>query len=118
MLKTHFSSIDDILVELKLIAESVAVNNTIIVMTCNRGQSELLMNFVCNARAKGLPIDNVLVFPTDEETQILAEGLGLTKYYDKRVRNGEMFFVLFCTKEPHFYLTLQLGSTVIIRSHR
>ena len=108
MLKTYFSSIDDILGELKPIAESVAVNNTIIVMTCNRGQSELLMNFVCNARAKGLPLDNVLVFPTDEETQILAEGLGLTTYYDKRVsrRNGEIFYVLFCTKEPNFYRTL------------
>ena len=108
MLKTYFSSIDDILGELKPIAESVAVHNTIIIMTCNHGQSELLMYFVCNARAKGLLIDNVLVFPTNEKTQILAEGLGLTTYYDKRVsRNGEMMFdVLFCTNEPIFNTAL------------
>ena len=85
MLKKYLDSVDDVMGELKPIAEKVAINNTVIVMTCNFGQSELLINFVCNAKAKGFPIDNILLFPTDEETQSLAEGLGLTTYYDKRV---------------------------------
>ena len=71
--------------DLKGVAKRVARDNTIIVLTCNMGQSELLMNFVCNAKAKGLDVGNVLVFPTDEETKDLAEGLGLATFHDDRV---------------------------------
>ncbi len=85
-LRTYLNNIDDVLKELKPIAESVAKDNTIIVLTCNMGQSELLLNFVCNAKAKGLDVGNILVFPTDEETKELAEGLGLTTFHDERVR--------------------------------
>jgi len=85
-LRNYFTHLDEVVAELKLIAERVAKKNTIIVMTCNMGQSELLMNFVCNARAKSLDISNILVFPTDEGTKELAEGLGLATFYDKGVR--------------------------------
>ena len=85
MLKSYFDNLDDVLKRLKPIAESIAVDNTIIVMTCNMGQSELLVNFVCNARANGLSIKNVLVFPTDLETKEIAEGLGLKTFYDAKV---------------------------------
>ena len=57
----------------------------IVVMTCNHGQSELLMNFVCSSRAKGLDLSNVLLFPTDIETKELAEGLGLTTFYEEKL---------------------------------
>lgn len=83
-LKTYFENFDAVVKELKPILEKVAKDNTIIVLTCNKGQSELLMNFVCNAKAKGLDVENVLVFPTDKETKDLAEGLGLTTYHDER----------------------------------
>jgi hypothetical protein len=86
MLKTYFDGFEDTLAQLKSIADKVAVKNTIIVMTCNMGQSELLMNFVCNAKAKGLDVSNVLVFPTDQETKDLAEGMGLATFYDEKVR--------------------------------
>jgi hypothetical protein len=43
------------------------------------------MNFVCNAKAKGLDVSNVLVFPTDQETKDLAEGMGLATFYDEKV---------------------------------
>ena len=43
------------------------------------------MNFVCAARARGLDLSPVLVFATDEETKELAEGLGLTSFYDETV---------------------------------
>ncbi|KAL7539259.1 hypothetical protein ACHAXR_010753 [Thalassiosira sp. AJA248-18] len=55
----------------------------IVVLTCNHGQSELLMNFACSARARGFDLRNVLVFPTDLETKELAEGLGLTTFYEE-----------------------------------
>ncbi len=85
MLETYFSSIEETSRRLKSIADKIAIDNTIIVMTCNMGQSELLMNFVCNARSKGLSTDNVLVFPTDKNTTDLAEGLGLATFYDEKV---------------------------------
>jgi len=83
-LQTYFNHLDEVIAELKPIAERVAKKNTIIVMTCNSGQSELLMNFVCNARSKSLDVSNILVFPTDEDTKKMAEGLGLATFYDKR----------------------------------
>ena len=55
------------------------------VLTCNHGQSELLMNFVCSAHARGFDLKNVLVFPTDFETKELAEGMGLATFYDEKV---------------------------------
>jgi len=81
-LHKYFDNLDKTLAELGPIAERVAKDNVIIIMTCNMGQSELLMNFVCNTRSRGLDISNVLVFPTDIETKKLAEGMGLTTFFD------------------------------------
>jgi hypothetical protein len=58
---------------------------TVIVLTCNLGQSELLMNFVCSARARGFDLQNVVVFPTDLETKELAEGVGLVTFYEEKL---------------------------------
>jgi hypothetical protein len=86
MLAGYLQSIDAVLAELKPILEGIAVKNTVIVMVCNFGQAELLMNFVCSAKARGHDISNILVFATDQETTDLAESIGLTAYFDKRVR--------------------------------
>lgn len=85
-LKTFFETSDTVQQELgELITKRKAVrNNTVVVMTVNIGQSELLANFVCNARSRGLDISNVVVFPTDVESKTLAEGLGMTTYYDEK----------------------------------
>lgn len=85
-LVTYLSSLDTVLEELKPIAAKAAKDNTIIVMVCNHGQSELLMNFACSCKARGLDLSQVLVFATDVETKELAQGLGLTAFYDSTVR--------------------------------
>lgn len=103
MLKTYLDSLDEVLSELKPIAEKVAIDNTIIIMTCNMGQSELLMNFVCNARARGHSLQNILVFPTDIETKELAESMGLTTFYDSKVH-------LLCMVSIHVSRTLSTKS--------
>lgn len=54
--------------------------NTIVVLVCNFGQSELLVNFVCSSRARGLDLSRVLVFATDHEVQQLASGLGIAVF--------------------------------------
>lgn len=84
-LQGYFGNLDVVLKSLKPLAAKVALQNNIVVMVCNRGQSELLMNFVCNARAKHLDTSQVLLFAIDKETKELAEGLGLTVFYDKTV---------------------------------
>jgi hypothetical protein len=83
VLQTYLATLPDVLDSLKPIAEQVAKDNTVIVMVCNHGQSELLMNFACNAKSKGLDISQVLLFATDLETKALAEGLGITAFYDE-----------------------------------
>jgi hypothetical protein len=59
--------------------------DTVIVLTCNLGQSELLLNFACSARARGLDLKSVVVFPTDIETKELAEGMGLATFYEEKL---------------------------------
>ena len=82
LLRTFLDSFEGMKEELKPIVKKIAVKNTIIVMTCNLGQSELLLNFVCSAKSRGLDIGNILVFATDPETKELAESIGLTAYYN------------------------------------
>ena len=57
----------------------------IIVMVCNFGQVEILMNFACNVNARGLDTSAVLVIATDKETFELANSIGLAAYYNEKV---------------------------------
>mmetsp|Transcript_30031 Transcript_30031/g.46522 ORF Transcript_30031/g.46522 Transcript_30031/m.46522 type:complete len:602 (+) Transcript_30031:128-1933(+) len=82
-LLTFVDNVDAILDELKVIVDPIVKDNTVIVMTVNKGQSVLLSNFVCAARSRSFDISNVLVFPTDVEAQKVAKGLGLATYFDK-----------------------------------
>jgi hypothetical protein len=88
VLKTYLQNVDVVLAELKVILEDIAIGNRVIVMVCNFGQSELLINFCCSAHARGFDISNVIVFPTDQATDDLARGLGLATYFDHRVRTA------------------------------
>ena len=87
IVRTYLENVDSVLKDLKnLLAdrEVVGSDNTVIVMTVNQGQSELLSNFICSSRRRGFDISSVLVFPTDAESKILAEGLGVATYYDEK----------------------------------
>lgn len=85
-LQTYLSHLDEVLDELRPILEQIAVDNTVVVLVCNFGQSELLLNFVCSARARGFETGRILLFATDVETMDLAQSLGLNVYFDHRVR--------------------------------
>ncbi|KAL3902890.1 MAG: hypothetical protein SGILL_010654, partial [Bacillariaceae sp.] len=90
MLEVYLKAFPDIMTELKPMVQKVATpGRTVTVMVCNFGQSELLVNFVCASRARNIDISSVLVFATDPETKEVAEGLGLTAFYDER-NFGEM----------------------------
>jgi len=92
-LVSYLQSLETVLKDLGPILEKVAshnANNAIIVMVCNFGQSELLLNFICNARAKGLEsvLSNVLLFATDQVTHDLAQLMGITSVYIESVFGG------------------------------
>jgi hypothetical protein len=97
-LSPYLQGLDDTLEELRPIVERVAKNNTVIVMTVNHGQVELLMNFVCSSQAKGVDISSLLVFATDEETKELAEAMGLAVFFDQKVRLLKLCWFLNCGK--------------------
>jgi hypothetical protein len=82
ILINYLASLHQVLEKLKPIAASVAKQNTIIVMVCNFGQSELLLNFICSAQRRNLDLSAVLVFATDKETNDLVAGLGVAVFYN------------------------------------
>lgn len=83
ILTKYLDTLETVLEQLRPIAESVAVNNSIVVLVCNLGQSELLLNFICAAHSRGIDLKSVLVFATDEETRDLVSALGVTAFYDE-----------------------------------
>eukprot|EP00532_Pseudo-nitzschia_australis_P001674 CAMPEP_0168204718 /NCGR_PEP_ID=MMETSP0139_2-20121125/25542_1 /TAXON_ID=44445 /ORGANISM="Pseudo-nitzschia australis, Strain 10249 10 AB" /LENGTH=730 /DNA_ID=CAMNT_0008130665 /DNA_START=237 /DNA_END=2429 /DNA_ORIENTATION=+ len=92
LLTPYLDSLSDVLKELKPIAKSVASHNqhnAIVVVVCNFGHAEMLLNFICHARAQGKEtleaLDNVLVFATDLETHELVTSMGLTSFYSETV---------------------------------
>lgn len=85
LLQHFFESLDDVKRELDLLLKRIVKDNTVIIMVCNFGQSELLLNFACSARQRGFDLSNILVFATDRETLELSVGIGLNAYFDERV---------------------------------
>lgn len=84
-LKLYFDHISSTYKRLKPILKKVAINNSIVVMVCNRGQANLLTNFACASRARGLSLDNIVVFCTDQDTCDIVSDLKMTAYHDKEV---------------------------------
>jgi len=89
-LAKYLPYVDTLKARLKPVLESIAINNTVVVMVCNKDQSSLLHNFACACLAKGIQLDNVVVFPTDKDTSSLAQELGFATFYDEEVRDGAM----------------------------
>jgi hypothetical protein len=81
ILKDYLERLPSILERLKPLAQQAAGSgNTIVVMVCNFGQSELFLNFVCSAKARNLDLSRVLLFATDDEMMALAETWGVTAF--------------------------------------
>ena len=89
LLKTYFDRLEETMAILKPMAESCAGDdNTVIVMVCNTGQSDLLINFFCSADARGfgdVVRKKLLIFATDEGVLEIAKGLGVNVFYDEKV---------------------------------
>lgn len=85
-LAPYLANLPGVLQRLDPVAKVVAgASKTVVVMVCNFGQAELLMNFVCHARSRQLDLSHILLFATDMETKELAESLGISVWYDEEV---------------------------------
>ena len=89
LLEIYFNQLEETLATLTPIAASCAGDdNTVIVMVCNTGQSDLLINFFCSADARGfgdIVRKKLLIFATDEGVLEIAKGLGVNVFYDEKV---------------------------------
>lgn len=85
VLTQYLAALDNVNRELKAILQRIHRDHTVIVMVCNFGQSELLLNFLCQAWARTFDIGNLLVFAMDQETHDMVADMGVAVYYDKRV---------------------------------
>lgn len=85
ILSIYLSNLKEMQKELKAILQRIAIDNTVVVMTVNKGQSELFMNFVCSARSRGFDLKNVLLIPIDQFSKDIADELGLATFYNDQV---------------------------------
>jgi Nucleotide-diphospho-sugar transferase len=127
----YLQNYDRIIKELKPLFEGVMnartdKSRTLVVLTCNKGQSELFRNFVCNARAKGLSLAHVVMFATDLDTHHLSLDLGIPSYYDESIfggmpeqaanRYGDMIFArMMMAKVYCVHLALTSGYSVLFQ---
>lgn len=80
-LRSYLQNIPETIQRLQPIAEKVGQNDkTIVVMVCNSGHAELLLNFVCSARARKLDLSKILLFATDQDVYELALSLDLAAF--------------------------------------
>lgn len=105
---THMTEVLDMLRPIAArVVHGKPYNNTIVVTLCNHGQSELFLNFVCAARARGLDTSQVLLFATDSETKELADAVGVTAFYADKVRNNLLTRRAFHERTVRIYHGLQ-----------
>jgi hypothetical protein len=100
MMREFLNHVDQVVQDVGTIVNRIAKQNTVVAIATNKGYSDLLMNFVCQARSRRIDLSNLLVFATDIETKDLAEGMGLATYYGEHVSflpcNLVIFFIVVC----------------------
>mmetsp|Transcript_55015 Transcript_55015/g.61462 ORF Transcript_55015/g.61462 Transcript_55015/m.61462 type:complete len:579 (+) Transcript_55015:49-1785(+) len=91
LLVDYLQNLDRVLADLRTFLRKImrkASNpsaNTLVILTCNKGQSIMFQNFVCNARAKELDLSHIVMFATDEATVKLSNDLGIHVWYDEAI---------------------------------
>ena len=131
ILQTYLATLDDVLTRLAPVAAAAAGNGdtTIIVMVCNAGQSELLLNFLCAAAHRHIAdLKHVLIFATDPYTYDLVTELQLPVhvFYDA-ANYGDMpegaarryadttFMKMMMAKVFCVHMTMRLGYHVVFQ---
>jgi Nucleotide-diphospho-sugar transferase len=78
MLQNYLTHLSMTLDKLRPIAARIAKNaNPLVIMVCNAGHVEILLNFVCASRNVGVDLSSYLIFATDLTTKTLVSSWGL-----------------------------------------
>eukprot|EP00534_Pseudo-nitzschia_fraudulenta_P007640 CAMPEP_0201149640 /NCGR_PEP_ID=MMETSP0851-20130426/10902_1 /ASSEMBLY_ACC=CAM_ASM_000631 /TAXON_ID=183588 /ORGANISM="Pseudo-nitzschia fraudulenta, Strain WWA7" /LENGTH=554 /DNA_ID=CAMNT_0047426077 /DNA_START=326 /DNA_END=1987 /DNA_ORIENTATION=+ len=108
------------------VSEVMKKSKIMVVLVCNKGQSHLFQNFVCNARAKGLDLSRIIMFATDQYTVDLCKSLDIEVFYDEHLfgsmpesaakRYGDgIFSQMMMAKVYCVHLVLRLGYDVLFQ---
>jgi Nucleotide-diphospho-sugar transferase len=110
---------------LRSLLNNTDIHDPMIVMTVNKGQSELLVNFVCSATSRDLPLHRVILFATDQYTYSLCQDLRLQYCYHDPTLFGDIpqeaaeyfgdntFMKVMKAKVYSVHLILTLGYSVL-----
>ena len=82
-LSNFFAEYEGVLKRLKPVLAPLARQNTVVVMVANAGVMDMVGNFACSARSKGIDLSNVIVFATDKEALAIARDIGIAAFYDE-----------------------------------
>jgi Nucleotide-diphospho-sugar transferase len=78
MLQNYMTHLSMTLDKLRPIAARIAKTaNPLVIMVCNAGHVEILLNFVCASRNVGVDLSSYLIFATDLTTKTLVSSWGL-----------------------------------------
>lgn len=87
MLGHYLSHLHDALEQLRPLATKVSQSgvllDTVVLLVCNVGHAELLLNFYCAAQSVGVDLGDFLVVAIDESIVELSQSLGLAVFYHK-----------------------------------
>jgi Nucleotide-diphospho-sugar transferase len=82
MLQNYLTHLSMTLDKLRPIAARIAKSaNPLVIMVCNAGHVEILLNFVCASRNVGVDLSSYLIFATDLTTKTLVSSWGLSVVY-------------------------------------
>jgi hypothetical protein len=79
MLHKYLTHLNTTLDELRPIA--ARAKDPLVIMVCNQGHTEILLNFVCASRNVGVDLSSYLIFATDFTTKTLVSSWGLSVVY-------------------------------------
>ena len=118
-------SVDEVEKELKPVLQKAARDNIVITMTMNAGMTDLLLNFICSAKKLNAALDQLVLFPTDDDAVGVAKNLQVAHYRhasfgdfpkEEAANYGDSAFVaMMWIKVLCVYLPVNLGYSVLFQ---
>ena len=116
---------DEVEKELKPVLHKAARDNIVITMTMNAGMTDLLLNFICSAKKSNVAVDQLVLFPTDDDAVGVAKNLQVAQYRhasfgdfpkEEAATYGDNAFVaMMWIKVLCVYLPVNLGYSVLFQ---
>eukprot|EP01062_Namystynia_karyoxenos_P044947 TRINITY_DN33278_c0_g1_i1.p1 TRINITY_DN33278_c0_g1~~TRINITY_DN33278_c0_g1_i1.p1 ORF type:complete len:584 (+),score=127.50 TRINITY_DN33278_c0_g1_i1:61-1812(+) len=108
-----------------VLAKAALPGKRVGIMTTNKGDLDLLLNWYCSAKAHGLPTSNMVVIASDEESRAGAEAMGLAVFRSESLGTmpvqaanafgDRIFAAMMWMKIVSVWLACHLGYTVLFQ---